>query len=1028
MNRIGTHVSPVGAVMVVGGGIAGIQASLDLAEAGFRVYLVEKGPSIGGKMAQLDKTFPTNDCSMCILSPKLSECGRNVNIDIITLATVKSIAGEPGRFKVVLHKEPRYVDETKCTNCGLCAQYCPTLIPDKYNEGLSYTKCIHLPFTQAIPAVPYVEADACLYLQDKMCQICTLACNYGAIDFTQKPQDIELEVGAVILAPGYEIFDPHLRAEFGYGRYENVVTSLEFERLISASGPYMGHIKRPSDKKEPKRIAWIQCVGSRDRKLGRGYCSSVCCMYATKEAILAKEHISDLEATIFYIDIRAFGKGYEAYYERAKRQYGIRYIKSHISTVKEDPKTKNLIITYLDETGQRQEAEFDLVVLSVGVSPAPEIENLAKTLGIKLNHYRFCQTTPFTPVETNRPGIYVCGAASAPKDIPDAVMEASGAAAGAASLLAQARFSLSRTKEIPPERDISQEEPRIGVFICHCGTNIGGVLNVPRLAAYARTLPHVVFATNVLYACSTDTQEVIKKAIQEHRLNRLVVCACTPRSHLPLFQEVAQEAGLNPYLVEMANIREHDAWVHARAGEMAMEKAKDTIRMAVAKAALLKPLYRSEYPVEHTALVVGGGIAGMIAALELAEQGFKVHLVEKTDRLGGNANRIFYTVEGLDVKKFLKSLVERVTKHERINVHTLTEVEGTEGFVGNFITRIKNQTSGKVKEIKHGITIIATGAQEFKPHGLYKYGKHPCILTSLELSEAIAQSKEQFRNINCVVIIQCVGSRDEERPYCSRTCCTLAIKNALALKKINPDMDIYILYRDIRTYGFREDYYTKAREANIKFIRFEKENPPQVSVKGDKIEVTVYEPALKENITLIPDFLALSAAIVANPDNERLSQLFKVSLTQDKFFLEAHMKLRPVDFASDGFFMCGLAHGPKFISESITQAKAAASRAATILAKEKLKGEAIVAEVNEANCDGCAYCVGVCPYKAIKLIEYMHKGRVRKVVEVNTSLCKGCGVCMATCPKCGIMVKNFTLDILSAMIDAALTPQEVEAL
>ncbi len=1020
MTQINEFMPPVGSVMVVGAGIAGIQASLDLAEAGFKVYLVEKGPSIGGRMAQLDKTFPTNDCSMCILSPKLSECGRNVNIDIITLATVKSLSGYPGRFKVVLHKKPRYVDETKCTNCGLCAKYCPTLVPDKYNEGLSYTKCIHLPFSQAIPAVPYVEADACLYIQDQMCQICTLACNYGAIDFTQKPQDIELEVGAVILAPGYEPFDAKIRGEFGYGRYENVITALEFERLISASGPYFGHIKRPSDKKEPKRIAWIQCVGSRDRKNNRGYCSSVCCMYATKEAILAKEHIPDLEATVFFIDIRAFGKGYEAYYERAQKQYGVRYIKSHISCVKEDPRTKNLFISYLDETGERKEEEFDLVVLSIGIGPTSEMKELAKVLGIELDHYNFCHTTPFTPVETNRPGIFVCGAASAPKDIPDSVMEASGAAAAAESLLSRARFSLTRTKEIPPEKDVSQEEPRIGVFVCHCGTNIGGVLNVPELAKYAKTLPHVTYATNVLYACSADTQEIIKQAIKEYGLNRLVVCACTPRSHLPLFQEVAQEAGLNPYLVEMANIREHDAWVHARAGELAMQKARDTIRMAVAKAAMLKPLYQSEYPVRHKALVVGGGVAGMTAALELAEQGFEVYLVEKTSQLGGNAKRIYWTIEGMDVQRFLKELINKIEKNAYIHVYLNTEVLDVNGFIGNFVTQIQDHTNNETKEIEHGVVILATGGQEFKPQGLYKYGEHPCVLTSLELSEAIAQNREQFRSVNSLVMIQCVGSRDEHRPYCSRTCCTLAIKNALALKKINPEMDIYVLYRDIRTYGLKEDYYAKAREANVKFIRFEKNNPPEVLIQGERLFVKVYEPALKKEIVLTPDFVALSAAIVANPENEKLAQLFKVSINQDKFFLEAHMKLRPVDFASDGLFMCGLAHAPKFISESIAQARAAAARAATILAKPTLKGEAITSEVYDENCDGCGYCVGVCPFRAIKLIEYMHKGEIKKVAEVNTSLCKGCGVCMATCPKRGIMVKNFTLDILSAMVDAAL--------
>jgi len=1019
---IDSYMPPWGAVMVIGGGIGGVQASLDLAEAGFKVYLVEKGPSIGGKMAQLDKTFPTNDCSMCILSPKLSECGRHLNIEIITLASLKAVSGNAGHFLVTLHKEPRYINEKLCTNCGLCIQYCPTLVPDKYNERFSYTKCIHLPFAQAIPTVPLVEYDYCLFIKDKMCQICKLVCAYNAIDFKQKPEEIKIKVGAIILALGYEIFDARLRGEFGYGRYKNVITAIEFERLISASGPYYGHVKRPSDGKTPKRIAWIQCVGSRDRALKRGYCSSVCCMYATKEAILAKEHIPDLKPTIFYIDIRAFGKGYERYYERAKKQYKINYVKSHISTIKEDPYTRNLFITYLNEDGEKKEDEFELVVLSTGISPSSDMVKIAHILGVDLNHYHFCATDPFKPVETNRAGIYVCGAISGPKDIPETVMEASGASASVQVLLAKARFSLTCKKEIVPEKDISQQEPRIGVFVCHCGTNIAGVLDVMKLAEYAKTLPNVVYATDVLYACATDAQAKIKKTISDYDLNRVVICACTPRSHLPLFQEVVQEAGLNPYLIEMANIREHISWVHTHAGKMAMEKAKATVHMAVVRAANLKPAKAKEYPVNQTALIVGGGIAGMTAAIELAEQGFKVYLIEKTEQLGGMALEKYKTIEGGDVQSYLQDLIVKVKNHKNIETYLNCEIIDCKGFVGNFLTQIKDCVTRKQKEITHGVVIIATGAKELKPEGLYCYGKHKKILTGLELEKTIAKNGELFKKIKKIVMIQCVGSRDEKRPYCSRVCCGLAIQNALELKKINPEIEIYILYRDMRTYGLYEDYYTQARKANIKFIRFTERRPPLVSVDNNQINVKVYESVLKEEIEIRPDFLILNTAIVPNPDNKKLSQIFKIPLTQEGFFLEAHMKLRPVEFTTEGIFLCGLAHGPKFINESIAQAKAAVSRAATILTKSVLKGEALIAEVYDEKCDGCAYCVEVCVSKAIKLIEYIHKGEIKKVVEVNASLCKGCGNCMATCPKQGIMVRNFTLDTFSAMIEAALTP------
>jgi len=1001
----------VGAILVVGGGIAGIQAALDIADSGFRVYVVEGTSSIGGTMTQLDKTFPTNDCAMCILAPKLVGAGRHANIHLMTNSEMKKVEGEAGNFKVTVTRRARYVNGEKCTGCGICAQECPVEAIDEYDEALNRRSGIFVKYLQAVPSTFIIDREKCIG-----CGTCQEVCRADAITYEDKDEDVELNVGAIILAPGFEEYDPSLKSEYGYGRYPNVVSSIEFERILSATGPYSGVVLRPSDGKIPKKIAFIQCVGSRDETTGNTYCSSACCMYGIKEAVIAQEHTPGVECTIFFMDIRAYGKEFDAYYNRAKEEYKVRFVRSRIPKVDEVPDSKNLLLRYVAE-GELKEEEFNLVVLSVGMRPPKYAEELAEILGIKLNKYDFCSTNTFSPLGTSRHGIYVCGAFSGPKDIPESVAQASGAAAEAASIIASERGKLATVKELPPEKDVSGEEPRIGVFVCHCGINIGGTVNVPEVVEYAKTLPDVVYTEHNLYTCSEDTQKRIREKIKEFNLNRVIVASCTPRTHEPLFRETVREAGLNPYLFEMTNIRDQCSWVHMREPEKATEKAKDLVRSVVAKARLLKPLKKPTVNVIPTGLIIGGGIAGMAAALELARQGFEVHLVEKEKELGGHLLTLHYLLEGDNPKEQLSRIVKEVMGNDKIHVHLGAEVVDVSGFVGNFKSKIMHNE--QEKEIEHGIIIVATGAVEYKPTE-YLYGLDPRVLTQHELEEKITEGEFKAEK---VVMIQCVGARTKERPNCSRICCGEAIKNALKIKEISPETDVYVLYKDVRSYGFREDYYREAAEKGVLFINYDDERKPQVKNENNQLKVRFWEPVIRKEVEIEPNLVILSAAIIPNPDNKRLSEMLKVPLTKDGFFLEAHMKLRPVDFATDGIFLCGMAHSPKYIDESIAQACAASARATTILSKKALEMEGIVAKVDEDLCSGCRICESLCPYSAIEMKEQTKEKRVAHVIE---ALCKGCGVCGTACPTKAIRMGHFTTDEIMVQVKAALV-EEIKA-
>ncbi|HUT89610.1 MAG TPA: FAD-dependent oxidoreductase [Thermoguttaceae bacterium] len=913
----------------------------------------------------------------------------------------------------------------QCQACGACAIVCPTGAVDLatitsrrpkphrtgYDQFLTARPSIDLAHPQASPRVPVIDRENCVHFRTGECGLCAEVCQAGAIEYDQEETSIELEVGAVVLTPGFEAFDATRRGEFGFGFAPNVLTNVQFERILSASGPTGGHVVRPSDGEKPKRLAFIQCVGSRDSGCGNDYCSSVCCMAATKEAILAKEHEPELDVTIFFLDLRAFGKDFDRYCERAKRQLGVRYVRSFISRTYEMPKTKNLRLVYVDDGVRQVEEEFDLVVLSVGLEPSGSLRESAERIGLKLNRWGFAETEELCPLDASRPGVFVAGAFQEPKDIPDTVMQASAAAGRAMALLAPARGSRVRTKTYPPEREVTDEPPRIGVFVCHCGSNIASVVDVERVVRAAREMPNVAFAERNVYTCADDSQQSIKRTIQERRLNRVVIASCTPRTHEPIFRDTLRDAGLNPYLIEMANIRDQCSWVHRGQPQRATEKAIDLVRMATGRAARLMPLREETVPVKNAALVVGGGIAGMTAALAIADQGFPVHLVEKAGQLGGTIRHLHTTLDGGDVRAFLAQTIRRIESHPRITVYLGSAVSQVNGHIGTFTSTINSRDESR--RVEHGVVVVATGATEQKPES-YGYGKSDRVLTQLELSDRLGRGGLALPQAATIAMIQCVEQRNDERPYCSRVCCTTAVKNALELRKRYPRARILVLYRDMRTYGFREAAYREAREKRVLFVRYDPEAPPELQLDG-KLRLRVREPSLGRDLELEPDLVVLAAPMVPRADRQELSELLRVPLNADGFFLEAHMKLRPVDFASEGLFLCGTAHAPKFITEAIAQATAVAGRAASILSKKEMPVGGMTAWVDPDKCVSCMTCVHVCPYMAPRIDE-------NNKAEVQGAVCMGCGSCAAECPAKAITLRHYIdAQILGAM-DNLLAP------
>ncbi len=995
-------------VVVIGGGVGGVQAALDLAGSGIGVHLIERRPSIGGVMAQLDKTFPTNDCSMCILSPKLVEVARHPNIELLTNAEVTEVSGTAGEFTVTVTKHPRYVDMDKCIACGTCTEKCPKKVPSEFDQGMSQRKAIYAMFPQAVPLKWSIDAANCTYLTKGKCGICAKVCPAGAVDFEDKEEVVRLEASAIVVATGFAPFGPSALSEFGHGTYPNVITNLEFERMLNASGPTGGHLIRPADGRPPKRIAFLQCVGSRDERSQR-WCSSFCCMAAVKEAIVAKEHSQDLEHVhIYFMDMRAFGKEFEDYYVRAEDEHGIGFTRCRVPSLVEHPHTRDIHLEYVAEgTEEIASAAYDLVVLSTGMSPPEGSDGLARVLGIDLTAEGFCSADATGHIGTSREGVFVCGAFSGPKDIPETVAQASGAASMAGAVHLRGGQRLPPREETAVERDVTGERPRIGVFVCHCGTNIGGIVDVPSVTDHAKGLPNVVHAEHNLYSCSQDAQVLIKERIREHGLNRVVVASCTPRTHEALFRATVREAGLNQYLFDLANIRDQCSWVHQRQPERATEKAKALVTMAVSRANLLTPLPDATIAVVPRALVLGGGPTGMTAALAIGDLGFDAHLVEREASLGGNLRRVRLLLGG-DPQEIVDDLVRRVNAHPRVHVHLGRRVESITGYVGNFTTRLSGG-----EELEHGVVVVATGGVPYQPVE-HLYGQDPRVVTQLEFESQLAAAEDLPES---TVFIQCVGSRNEEHPWCSRVCCGATLKEALRLKDVNPDARVYVLYRDVRTYGLREDAYREAAQKGVMFIRYTTEAPPRVVKEGDDLTVLVEDPVLDGTVTIAADRVVLATAILPRPDGKELAKMLKVPLSKDGFFLEAHVKLRPLDFATEGVFVGGMAHWPKTADESMAQAHGVGARAATVLSLTRLVTEGIVSSPDPELCRGCGRCVGVCEYGAPELVE---RAPGVWVSEVNEVLCKGCGKCAVACPTKAITMRHFTDDQIDAMLEALL--------
>ena len=994
--------------LVIGGGIAGIQASLDLADRGIHVYLVEKDATIGGVMCRLDKTFPTNDCSACILSPKMADCNGHPNITTLTYHEVLKVDGQAGDFKVTVLKKARYVNPKECTGCGDCLAKCPVKnIPDKYEFGLVNRKAIYIPHAQAVPRVAVIDKDYCNMIKKGKCGICAKNCGKGAIHYDDKDEEIVLDVGSIIAAPGFQVWDAKIGTEYGYGRYQNVVTAIEYERIMCASGPDRGHIKVPSSGEDPKKIAYIQCCGSRSEKKGwKKYCSSVCCMYATKQAMITKEH-GDLQEDIFFMDIRSYGKEFEAYIHRGEDEYGIKMHRgARVSNIEEDPVTKKLIINYTDDKNDGVSEEFDMAVLSVGLAPPAGAEQFADTLGIELNEYGFCKTSVFHPLETTRPGIFVTGAFAAPKDIPTSVAEACGASAKAGAWIVDENFEPCAPKIYPEEKDVIGKEPRIGVWVCHCGINIGAVVDVPAVAEYAKSLPGVVVSQQSQYACAQDCLDAISNAISEYDLNRVVVASCTPRTHEPLFREACRNGGLNKYLCNMANIRDQCSWIHMHEHEAATAKAKDLLRMAIAKAALLEPLVGSEIPVTNSAAVIGGGITGMTAALDIAAQGYPVYLVEKENELGGFARNFRFKEDGIAVADFLAETIKKVEENKLITVKKGATVADIPGYVGNFKLQL---TSGE--EYPVGAVLFAVGAKPYEPTE-YNFGADDKVMTQIVAEKKVDEGSLNAENL---VFIQCVGSRSDSVSYCSRVCCASSLRIAIKAKLANPMANVTIIHKDIRTYGFREEMYLKACQLGVKFVRTD---AAAAMPEYDGKVVKAFDMTLGDNIEIPVDALVLAAGIAPDRENkENLAKMVKVPISKDGYYFEAHQKLRPVDFATEGVYVAGAAHWPKFMDECIAQASGAASRILTVISKDKLISEGIVASTNTNLCDGCGVCVGCCDYNAITLVED-ECGGIKS--NVNAGLCKGCGCCVASCPAGALEQRGFRSKQIIAEIDACL--------
>ena len=1019
--------SLTGAVMVVGGGVAGMRASLDLADSGLKVYLIEQTPSLGGRVAQLGYMFPQHDCVLCrgtpdhgygctrpSISPAYSQHNQHPNIEIFTNTKLVDIEGQAGDFTISIRQEPRYVDQTKCINCDYCTEVCPIDVPDEYQQDITSRKAIYKVSPRAAPDTYVIDRGP--YCDD--CKKCIEVCPSNAINLNEQPRLLAVEVGAIILALGFKTFDPAQNEELGYGRFPNVISAMEYERLVSRSGPTEGIVTRISDNRRPKKIAWLQCIGSRDQS--NMFCSSICCMYATKEAILAKERLGEnIDCSIFIMDERAFNKGYSRYFDNARNQHDIKYNYCMVSEIREDPNTKDLILRYVNPNGIGQEEQFEMVVLATGLQPPDSAHQLAKLLDIELNEFGFCQTDKFTPLQTSYPGVFVCGAFSSPKEIAETILDASGAAAEVMRLLNDQLNTFSYTREfpflssdiLPPERDVSTDPLNIGIFACTCCGTISETINLSAIAGRVKKWPDIAHSEVVNSACFPDTLNKIKDTIIEKNLNRIVIAACSNRTHEALFQRAVRETGLNSYLLELVNLRDQCANVHHQQIDIANQKALELIRIAIGRVQKSEPIHKKQHHCHHVALVLGGGVAGMTTSLAIADSGQEVHLIERKDMLGGNLTNLYYVAEGYNPQRLLRDLVNRVRSHRDIYVHTQSELIQHSGHVGDFKSTIRtknNDGAWDELEIDHGVTIVATGGVEQKNHPLLEI---PGVFTQREFEEKIIHNPEEIAALKDVVMIQCVGP-DGVANYCSRVCCTNAMKNAIRLKLFNPECRVTVLYKDIVTYGFREKFYNEARRLGILFVRFTGMQLPKIIYEHSrKINVQVKDISLDTWISLPADIILLSMSIIPSPGTDKIADLLRVPLAREGFFEEAQLKLRPMDFMREGIFLAGMAAYPKFIEESLSHGLAAAARALPLLTQESTHLGGIVASIDPNKCVGCLTCTRVCPFAIPQVIHEEGRsgvGGLGGFAYIDSAQCQGCGTCTGECPANAIQLINYT--------------------
>ncbi len=1012
--------------MVVGGGIGGMRAALDLADSGLKVFLIEHTPCLGGRVAQLGYMFPQHDCVLCrgtpdhgygctrpSISPAYIQHNQHPNLEIMTDTHVIDVAGQAGDFTVSLRQEPRYVDVGRCINCGRCAEVCPVERVNEYQQGMTKRRAAYKVAARAAPDAYVIDRGA--YCDN--CGKCVRECPTGAIDLNAQSRLMTIEVGAIVLALGYQPYDPTGLEEFGYGRYPNVLHALQYERLASRSGPTEGIVTRPSDHRTPRSIAWLQCIGSRDQN--NAFCSSICCMYATKEAMLAKQRLGDdVECCMFIMDERAFNKEYGAYFAKARERYGIRYIRCRVSAIRQDPITHDLVLQYAAPDGQPRQERFEMVVLAAGLQPPDSAGQLAGLLNIQLNDHGFCETDKFTPLQTTRPGVFVCGAFSSPKEIAETIIDASGAAAEVMRLLNGQLGTYPYTREwpflttnnLPPERDVSHDPPRVGVFACSCGSTISKAIDLAALAQQAARWPGVTLTEVVDFACFPETLEHIRARIHEADLNRVVIAACSNRTHEPLFQRTVRLAGLNPYLLELVNLREQCSRVHQQQSQLANRKAQELVRVAVARALAAQPIHKDKHRCRPAALVIGGGVAGMTSALAIADSGYDVHLVERSEMLGGNLRNLYYVAEGYDPQRLLRDLVNRVRAHRHIVIHTRTEVVRHSGHIGDFRAELRTRhPDGSVDEsqIEHGVTIVASGGRETREHPLLNL---PGVVTQSELEQKIIHHPAEIAALKDVVMIQCVRPPGMAE-YCSRVCCTNTMKNAIRIKLFNPACRVSVLYKNIVTYGFREEYYTEARRLGVVFIRYTSEEPPEVAGEGGRLLVRVRDLSLNRRLALPADVVPMSMAVAPAEGTRELAKMLRVPLSSEGFFEEAQLKLRPMDFMREGIFLAGMAHYPKFLEESISHALAAAARALTFLSQRSLHLGGVVAWVDPEKCVGCLTCTRTCPFAIPQVIQQEGRkgvGGLGGAAYIDPAQCQGCGTCTGECPANAIQLINYT--------------------